>query len=445
MINLLKKVSLVFLSIALATLIFYKPPQAKAVFVVDDMVMIGAASALIAAGVTYANSPALRAVTSDFLGTLSTDTQNLFKATVAAGVTSVYLTSTMYQSLKNYINNKLLGYTSSTTLPYSTTQTYSTGVTLGSSSWQVPITTGTLNFVPVMTYNGNGYYNHIYVNDSTGANIIYVLQMYNDVTNYYVNVYTGINGANFQTTLTVPRTINYFSLVVNPTNIKLNNDAGATLYTYTYSNSKFGIIFGDTAGTGHSNTWSNVSYWDGQTVTTTNSNYQYNPTDVPVNTNQYTGNPSFDLSNKTITIPNNPTKPDQLVGVTPQAIPVSDVAATTTNTLLSQIAGAVTSTTGMTDPQSQVNKFKAMVTTKFPFSLPWDMLAVMNMIAATPVRPSVHVDQHLTIAGGQSMPIKFDVDFSFLDSFIGFFRTFEVVAFCYFLISATRRLLGGAQ
>lgn len=98
----------------------------------------------------------------------------------------------------------------------------------------------------------------------------------------------------------------------------------------------------------------------------------------------------------------------------------------------------------LSDAQKQVDKFKAMVTTKFPFSLPWDLTTLISVMAATPVRPDIHIDRAFPL-GGRNMPFKIDVTFEYLDPFMPYFRGFEILAFLYFLLNATRRLLGGAQ
>jgi hypothetical protein len=107
-------------------------------------------------------------------------------------------------------------------------------------------------------------------------------------------------------------------------------------------------------------------------------------------------------------------------------------------------AVTITDTGTLTDPTTKVNNLKNLVTTKFPFSLPWDFTTLIGSIAATPIRPEIHINQNFVIMG-TSMPFKIDVNFAFLDSWINYFRTFEILAFIGFLISATRRLLGGAQ
>lgn len=99
---------------------------------------------------------------------------------------------------------------------------------------------------------------------------------------------------------------------------------------------------------------------------------------------------------------------------------------------------------GEPDPRDWGNKFKGLVTTKFPFSLPWDLYAIMSFLNAQPAAPYVKVDKKLQV-GAVQMPFYFEYDFKWLDSYMLFFRTFLVIGYCFYLINATRRLLGGAQ
>lgn len=94
---------------------------------------------------------------------------------------------------------------------------------------------------------------------------------------------------------------------------------------------------------------------------------------------------------------------------------------------------------GNPDSNNWANKMKGLVTTKFPFSLPWDLYRLLALLNADAVRPEVHVDKKLG-----NMPFKFDVTFEYLDSYMPFFRGFIIISFCIMLVMATRRLMGGS-
>jgi hypothetical protein len=155
------------------------------------------------------------------------------------------------------------------------------------------------------------------------------------------------------------------------------------------------------------------------------------------------------------------TNPDGTITKTPTigGVAVGDVTgAVTLNPAIPQstvddIAGIKTGVDVLTDiatalpegtKNQQVDKFKLMVTTKFPFSLPWDLLAVVGVIATTPITPRILFDENFTVSG-HTFPFLIDINFNFLDPYIMFFRTFEIISFCLFLIMVTRKILGGAS
>lgn len=81
-----------------------------------------------------------------------------------------------------------------------------------------------------------------------------------------------------------------------------------------------------------------------------------------------------------------------------------------------------------------------VVTTRFPFSLPWDLYAVMSIFNAPAITPNIAVD---TIFMG--MHFKFSYSFDFLDPYMPWIRGVIIAGFCMFLILQTRNLLGGAK
>lgn len=91
-------------------------------------------------------------------------------------------------------------------------------------------------------------------------------------------------------------------------------------------------------------------------------------------------------------------------------------------------------------PPTDAKRWSNLVTTRFPFSLPWDVYHLVSLIAVPAERPNINLNQK--VAG---MDFKMNYDFAFMESYIGYFRTFVVIAFVLGLILATRRLLGGAS
>lgn len=97
------------------------------------------------------------------------------------------------------------------------------------------------------------------------------------------------------------------------------------------------------------------------------------------------------------------------------------------------------------NPDDDGNRFGALVTNKFPFSLPWDIYNMIAAVVAEPERPEVKVDLSGQTFMGISAPIKFSHDFKWMDDYAPFMRTFILIGFTIFLIISTRRLMGGGQ
>jgi hypothetical protein len=91
-------------------------------------------------------------------------------------------------------------------------------------------------------------------------------------------------------------------------------------------------------------------------------------------------------------------------------------------------------------PEDEANRWGQLVTTQFPFSLPWDIFNMIKTVMADPVRPEVNVDENF-----MGIHFKFSHDFKWMDSWAPFFRTFILISFSIFLIMSTRRLMGGGQ
>lgn len=80
------------------------------------------------------------------------------------------------------------------------------------------------------------------------------------------------------------------------------------------------------------------------------------------------------------------------------------------------------------------------VTTKFPFSLPWDIAHIYSLLTAEPKTPAINIDLQY-----MNMPFKINIDLSFLDPYMPYFRSFITISFAFFLVINTRKILGGGQ
>lgn len=96
-------------------------------------------------------------------------------------------------------------------------------------------------------------------------------------------------------------------------------------------------------------------------------------------------------------------------------------------------------------PTKKPPNIGALITTKFPFSLPFDFFGVLGWLNAEPKAPVFKIDTGIKSPLSEK-EVKLDMEFkfNFLDPYMGFFRSFIIIGFSLFLILATRKLLGGA-
>lgn len=113
-------------------------------------------------------------------------------------------------------------------------------------------------------------------------------------------------------------------------------------------------------------------------------------------------------------------------------------------TIVTEMADAATVPPGTpgTDPPKGdwPDSLGQVFTTRFPFSLPWDLYGVLALLAADPVTPVFVVDSVF-----MGMDFNFSYSLDFLDPYMPWFRGFIIIGFCIFLIQITRNLLGGAK
>lgn len=329
----------------ISTSLFLKPQKVEAFVGIDDLTILGVAALFTAAGVTFANSSSVRAVATDFISHLSQSAQSMYTMTknaITGVIAPLTVVPEMTNDIKNYLDNVINGYTNGKSLPYYITQTYSNGLTYNTNSnLSIPINTGIMKFN--VTPNSGS---------STTALInSRVLELDFSGSNMAVNISGSVN-ANIPFTPTTDQfeiDINSLDSTTNKINILIN---GIQKYTWEYNQYLyFQYVWGGT--------FTNLTWWDGSTVNNITNNYIYNINDVPVNRNQYIDNPNFDLNYKTVGVPSGVTTPETIVNTPTANIPVSDVASTTTNTLLSQIlarqatiAGTVDQLVGCNTPNS---------------------------------------------------------------------------------------------
>lgn len=175
--------------------------------------------------------------------------------------------------------------------------------------------------------------------------------------------------------------------------------------------------------------------------------------DVIINNNYYDN--SIDYSGRVVNVPS--TNVGDYVGENPVAVPTTDTAIpvggvdTEIGTItgwLSQTYAKVTS--GIDSFTGSVARFFDLsipvdlsplqiagttFTTKFPFSLPWDLKNAFNLMVATPVAPEWTISYM-----GNDISFNFDL----VENYVPMIRTFMLILFDVGLILVTRKLLGGA-
>lgn len=96
------------------------------------------------------------------------------------------------------------------------------------------------------------------------------------------------------------------------------------------------------------------------------------------------------------------------------------------------------------DDKRRFEDFKNLATSKFPFSLPWDLAYMVSALNAEPKTPHFKMDIDGSILGIK-FPFDIDHNMSYLNGFMPFFRGLIVVGYCFMLILLTRQILGGGS
>jgi len=89
--------------------------------------------------------------------------------------------------------------------------------------------------------------------------------------------------------------------------------------------------------------------------------------------------------------------------------------------------------------EDESKKLGNLVTTRFPFSLPWDFVAMVKLLYAEPMTPKWEVE------GTEEIPLNFTINLNFLDPYIGWFRGFIMVGFVISVIFMHSRFMGGSK
>lgn len=87
----------------------------------------------------------------------------------------------------------------------------------------------------------------------------------------------------------------------------------------------------------------------------------------------------------------------------------------------------------------------SVITTKFPFSIPWDVYHLFGLILAEPKAPHFVLDLSTRKIMGITIPFKIDHDMSYLNPYMSFFRGMILIGVCFVLAYKTKDIVGGAE
>ena len=87
---------------------------------------------------------------------------------------------------------------------------------------------------------------------------------------------------------------------------------------------------------------------------------------------------------------------------------------------------------------SEIDNYKRDLRSIFPFCLPFDLIALFQVLDAEAVTPVFDIPFVVPALGIEE---KVVLDLSFLDDFMGVFRTCETISFIIMLIFATHKLI----
>lgn len=112
------------------------------------------------------------------------------------------------------------------------------------------------------------------------------------------------------------------------------------------------------------------------------------------------------------------------------------------STTLKSIKTAVTNITDTTTPinMEPLKLSGEIFTTRFPFSLPWDLMRSFQLFNDNSFNPVLNVN----IPAGPILPnMDFNIDLSVWSSIVGYVKALELLIFDITLVLMTRKLLGG--
>lgn len=103
--------------------------------------------------------------------------------------------------------------------------------------------------------------------------------------------------------------------------------------------------------------------------------------------------------------------------------------------LIQSILGALSNVVG--ELTGTVGELFNGIKEKFPFSIPWDLAAILALFDAAPVTPQATIDYTIFEDGPISIPVHWDINMHYLDDTMGTIRAMEDIVFCFYLLLKT--------
>ncbi|MBC3901696.1 hypothetical protein GH811_19080 [Acetobacterium malicum] len=132
-------------------------------------------------------------------------------------------------------------------------------------------------------------------------------------------------------------------------------------------------------------------------------------------------------------------------GITGVIDGIGDIAGTLTGGITSSLTDIQTSISSLLDPPTEtldLDKLKnlnSVLFTKFPFSIPFDFIAIVTAINADPVAPVLTIPFNMQDFGGSNSNIE--IDLSIYDNFANKARQIGFIGFVIFMLFNTRKLI----
>lgn len=132
-------------------------------------------------------------------------------------------------------------------------------------------------------------------------------------------------------------------------------------------------------------------------------------------------------------------------GITGVIDGIGDIAGTLTDGITTSLTDIQTSIGSLLDPPTEtldLDKLKnlnSVLFTKFPFSIPFDFIAIVTAINADPVAPVLSIPFNFQDFGGSNTNVE--IDLSIYDNFANIARQIGFIGFVIFMLFNTRKLI----